>query len=72
MGVKQTDLQERTASVRSTESAYERLLKALNKKETLKREEAVLREKLQAQQHIGHNSPRGVSNPGSKAFSCFF
>lgn len=53
MGVKLTDLQERTANLRSMESAYERLLTALNKKETLKGEEVVLREKLKAQQQIG-------------------
>jgi hypothetical protein len=70
--IKLTDLQERTASLRSIESSYERLLTVLNKKETLKGEEAVLLEKLKAQKHIGHNRPRGVSHPGSKAFSCFF
>lgn len=53
MGAKLTDLQERTTSLRSMESSYERLLTALNKKEALKGEEAVLREKLKAQQQIG-------------------
>jgi hypothetical protein len=53
MGVKLTDLQERTASLRSMESAYERLLTALNKKEALKDEEAALSAKLEAQQQIG-------------------
>lgn len=53
MGVTLTELQERTASLRSMESAYERLLTALKKKEALEGEETVLREKLQAQQQIG-------------------
>jgi len=53
MGVKLADLQERTASLRSMESAYERLLTALNKKEALKGEQAALREKLKAQLQIG-------------------
>ena len=53
MGVALTDLQERTASLRSMESTFKRLLTALKKKESLESEEATLRKNLQAQQQTG-------------------
>ena len=53
MGVALTELQERTASLISMDSACKRLLTALIKKETLEVEEAGLRKNLQAQQQTG-------------------
>lgn len=52
-GVTLNELLERTASLRSIESTYERLLTTLKKKEALEGEETVLHEKLQVQQQIG-------------------
>ncbi|MBN1841312.1 MAG: mechanosensitive ion channel [Deltaproteobacteria bacterium] len=52
-GLTQADLSERTNKLRAVHSAYERLLTALKKKASQQGEEALLREKLQAEKQTG-------------------
>jgi len=61
MGVKLTDLNERTGKLGAIQSAYERLLTALKKRPSLAEEETLLREKLKIGQHISEKPPYSLS-----------
>jgi uncharacterized protein YlxW (UPF0749 family) len=47
------DLQDRTAKLRAIRGTYERLLTALGKRKAMKKEEALLREKISVGQQVG-------------------